>query len=76
MVKMVVFWASKLPKLAKLRRSPAAFLLNGAITRPASGTITFGQPCLNYMQSFIKIGGAVLEKNANRILTMRNFNKD
>ena len=62
--------------LAWLRRPPAAFLSNRAITRPASGTITFRQPCLSYMQSFIKIGGAVLEKNANRILTLCNFNKD
>ena len=62
--------------LAGLRRPPAAFLLNEAITRPASGTITFGQTCLSYMQSFIKIGGAVLEKNADRTMTLCNFNKD
>ena len=54
----------------------AAFLLNRAITRPASGSITFEQPFPSYMQNFIKIGGAVLEKNTNRILTLRNFNKD
>ena len=28
------------------------------------------------MQSFIKISGAVLEKNANEIMTLCNFNKD
>ena len=54
----------------------AAFLINGAITRPATGSITFGQPYPNYMQSFIKIRGAVLEKNADKIMTMCNFNKD
>ena len=62
--------------LAKLRRPPAAFLINGAITRPATGTITFGQPFPSYMQSFIKIRGAVLEKNANKAMTLCNFNKD
>ena len=29
-----------------------------------------------YMQSFIKIRGAVLEKNADKIMTLCNFNKD
>ena len=28
------------------------------------------------MQSFIKIRGAVLEKNADKIMTLCNFNKD
>ena len=28
------------------------------------------------MQSFIKIRGVVLEKNAHKILTLCNFNKD
>ena len=28
------------------------------------------------MQSFIKIGGAVLEKNAHKTMTLFNFNKD
>ena len=63
-------------ELARLRRPPAAFLLNGAITRPATGSITFGQPFLSYMQSFIKIRGADLEKNADDTMTLRNFNKD
>ena len=62
--------------LARLRRPPAAFLINGAITRPATGSITFGQPYPNYMQSFIKIHGAVLEKNADNTMTLRNFDKD
>ena len=29
-----------------------------------------------YMQSFIKIGGAVLEKNCNKTMILCNFNKD
>ena len=62
--------------LARLRRPPAAFLLNGAITRGASGLTFFTHSCPSYMQSFIKIGGAVLEKNANMIMTLCNFNKD
>ena len=63
-------------ELARLRRPPAAFLLNGAITIPATGSITFGQPFRSYMQSFIKIRGAVLEKNADKAMTLCNFNKD
>ena len=63
-------------RLARLRQSPAAFLLNRAITRGASGLTFCTQPCQSYMQSFIKIGGAVLEKNANRTMTLCNFNKD
>ena len=51
----------------------AAFLINGAITSPATGSITFRQPFLSYMQNFIKIGGAVLEKSADEILTLCNF---
>ena len=54
----------------------AAFLINGAITRPATGSITFGQPYPNYMQSFIKIRGAVLEKSGIKTMTLCNFNKD
>ena len=53
----------------------AAFLINGAITRPATGSITFGQPYPNYMQSFIRFCGVVLEKNANEILTLCNFTR-
>ena len=52
------------------------FFLNGAITRGANGTKTFPWTYPNYMQSFIKIRGAVLEKNADKIMTMCNFNKD
>ena len=63
-------------KLARQRRPPAAFLLNGAITRGANGTKTFPWTYPNYMQSFIKIRGAVLEKNADKIMTLCNFNKD
>ena len=63
-------------KLARLRRPPAAFLLNGAITRPATGSITFEQPFRGYMQSFIKIRGTVLEKNADNAMTLCNFNED
>ena len=63
-------------RLARLRRPPAAFLIIGAITRPATGSITFRQPYPNYMQSFIKIRGAVLQKNGNKTLTLCNFNKD
>jgi len=62
--------------LARWRRPPAAFLLNGAITRGANGTKTFRQTYPSYMQSFIKIGGAVLEKSVIKIMTMCNFNKD
>ena len=62
--------------LARLRRPPAAFLTNGAITRGANGTKTFPWTYPSYMQSFIKIRGAVLEKNAHKILTLCNFNKD
>ena len=65
-----------LPILARLRRPPAAFLLNGAITRGASGLTFFTHSCPSYMQSFIKIGGAVLEKNEHEIMTLCNFNKD
>ena len=59
-----------------LRRPPAAFLLNGAITRGATGTKTFLGTCLTYMQSFIKIGERVLEKTCHMIQTLCNFNKD
>ena len=62
--------------LARPRRPPAAFLLNGAITRGANGTKTFPWTYPNYMQSFIKIRGAVLEKNADKAMTLCNFNKD
>ena len=62
--------------LARLRRPTAAFLLNWAITRPATGTITCRQTYPSYMQSFIKIRGAVLEKNGNNPMTLCNFNKD
>ena len=62
--------------LARLRQPRAAFLLNRAITRPATITKTFGQPYPSYMQSFIKICSAVLEKSGIKILTMHNFNKD
>ena len=74
MKKQKVF--SNLSKLARLRRPPAAFLLNEAITRPTTITKTFGQPNPSYMQSFIKIRGAVLEKNGNNTMTLCNFNKD
>ena len=50
--------------------------MNRAITRPATGSITFRQPYQSYMQSFVKIGVLVLEKNANETMTLRNFNKD
>ena len=62
--------------LARLRRSPVTFLLNRAITRPATGSMTIRQPFPSYMQSFIKIRGAVLEKNANKTITLCNSNKD
>ena len=62
--------------LARLRWPSAAFLLNGAITRGASGLTFFRQSYPSYIQSFIKIGGAVLEKNEHKIMTLRNFNKD
>ena len=62
--------------LAKLRRPPAAFLLNGAITRPATITKTFTQTYPSYMQSFIKIGVLVLEKSPVKKMTLRNFDKD
>ena len=65
-----------LSKLAKLRRPPAAFLLNRAITRGANGTKTFSRTYPSYMQSFIKIGVLVLEKSAVKKMTLRNFNKD
>ena len=57
-------------------RPPAAFLTNGAITRGANGTKTFPWTYPSYMQSFIKIRGAVLEKSAVKIMTLCNFNKD
>ena len=62
--------------IARQRRPPAGFFFNGAITRPATGSITFRQPFPSYMQSFIKIGVLVLEKNGNEIMTLCNFNKD
>ena len=66
----------KLYSLSRLRRPEAAFLLNGAVTRDASGLTFFRQSYPSYMQSFIKIGGAVLEKNEHEIMTLCNFNKD
>ena len=62
--------------LARLRRPPAAFLLNRAITRGANGTKTFPWLCQSYMQSFIKIGVLVFEKNDYKTMTLCNFNKD
>ena len=62
--------------LARLRRPPAAFLLNRAITRGANSTKTFPWLCQSYMQSFIKIGVPVFEKNGNKIVTFCNSNKD
>ena len=44
----------------------AAQLLNGAITRHATYFKTFLGTSLNYMRSFIKIGGTVLEKNVHK----------
>ena len=73
---MIFFFFCLFCILARQRRPPAAFLLNGAITRPATGSITFGQPFPSYMQSFIKIGVLVLEKSGNKIMTLCNFNKD
>ena len=69
-------YVSLLYILARLRRPPAAFIINGAITRGAKGHKTFGQTCPSYMQSFIKIRGAVLEKSGIKIMTLCNFNKD
>ena len=63
-------------KLARLRLPPAAFLLNGAVTRLATITKTFTQTSQSYMQSFIKIRGAVLEKSGVKKMTLCNFNKD
>ena len=65
----------KLRKLARLRRPPAAFLLNQAITRGASGLTFCTQPCQSYMQSFIKIGVLVLEKSEHEIMTLCNFKR-
>ena len=62
--------------LARLRRPPAAFLLNRAITRGANSTKTFPWLCQSYMQSFIKIGVLVFEKNDYKTMTLCNFNKD
>ena len=75
MIRSIVTY-TKLVKLARLKRPSAAFLLNGAITRPATITKTFTQTHPSYMQSFIKIHGVVLEKSGIKILTMCNFNKD
>ena len=66
----------QLHTLARLRQPPAAFLLNRAITRGANGTKTFPRLCQSYMQSFIKIGVLVFEKNGNKTMTLCNFNKD
>ena len=63
-------------KLARLRWPPANFLLNGAVTRPATITKTFTQTYPSYTQSFIKIGVLVLEKSGIKIMTLCNFNKD
>ena len=54
----------------------ARLFLNGAITRGVSSLTFFRQSYPSYMQSFIKIGGAVLEKNAHKTMTLCNFNKD
>ena len=40
---------------------------NGAITRHATYFKTFLSTCLDHMQSFVKIGGTVFEKNSNMI---------
>ena len=56
--------------LARLRRPPAAFLLNRAITRHATITKTFRQTYPSYMQSFVKIRGAVLEKSGIKTMTL------
>ena len=42
------------------------------VPKPSPGQWTYP----NYMLSFIKILGAVLEKNADKIMTLCNFNKD
>jgi len=63
-------------QLARLSRPPAAFLLNWAIIRGASGLTFCTQPCQSYMQSFIKIGVLVLEKCEHEAMTSCNFNKD
>ena len=52
------------------------WLLKGAITRPATITKTFTQTYPSYMQNFIKIRGAVLEKSGIKIMILCNFNKD
>ena len=54
----------------------AAFLVNGAITRGVSGTKTFLWTYPSYMQSFIKIHGAVLKKNDYKRMILCNFDKD
>ena len=45
----------------------AAQYLNEAITRHATYFKTFLSTCLDHMQSFVKIGGTVFEKNSNMI---------
>ena len=69
-------WTWNFFSLARLRRPPAAFLLNRAITRGANGTKTFPWLCQSYMPSFIKIGVLVFEKNDYKTMTLCNFNKD
>ena len=58
----------------KAKAASGRYSLNGAITRGARGHKTFRQTCPSYMQSFVKIRGAVLEKSAD--MTLCNFNKD
>ena len=58
--------------LARLRQALTAFLLKRAITRHATDSITSELPCQSYMQNFIKIGVASVEKNMNKFLTLCN----
>ena len=62
------------------RKHFVQFLLLARLRRPAATiTKTFTQTYpsqARYMQSFIKIHGAVLEKSAIKIMTLCNFNKD
>ena len=65
-----------LSKTRILKAAFGRFFLNGALTRGASGHTFFRQTYPSYMQSFIKIRGAVLEKSGIKIMILCNFNKD
>ena len=71
-----LLFCNHISRTRKAKAASGRLFLNRAITRGASGLTFFTQPCPSYMQSFIKIGVLVLEKSADKTMTLCNFNKD